>query len=80
MYAPNLEQLCKVLKQILTPETLFAWVTALPVGEDVRGGVILKNIRFFGDFLRADVLLANYWAHRVFHFIRKYISVFSDTN
>jgi len=58
-YKDNIEQLFQTFRQVLQPETLFIWTTALPVSQTVRGGVILDTIRFLSDILRYDILLAN---------------------
>jgi len=64
-YKDNIQKLFCTLRRVLHPKTLFIWTTALPISQQVRGGVILEEIRFLSEVLRYDVLLANDYSSRV---------------
>jgi len=69
VYDKSLEDLFRAFKIVLPWEAMLIWATALPVGVEVHGGVILEKIKFMGDFLRLDVLMANFLASKVGFFI-----------
>lgn len=64
-YKRRLQALYHRLHEVLPQDTLFMWCTALPVGKNVKGGFMLREISFMNEVLRSDVVEANYYAHQV---------------
>nr|CAB3264697.1 PC-esterase domain-containing protein 1A [Phallusia mammillata] len=63
MYTRNLEKFCSRLDKAVPVETCIIWRTALPLGEDARGGFLVEKVN--RNVLLADVYLANFRAHAV---------------
>nr|XP_039253622.1 LOW QUALITY PROTEIN: PC-esterase domain-containing protein 1A-like [Styela clava] len=63
-YRENIEKLCKRLKEMLPHDTLVIWRTALPVSENMKGG-LTPDAEKFRDLLRLDILRGNYFAYNI---------------
>ena len=77
-YEENLQRLFHRLSHLLPPSTLLLWLSAMPLGAKVRGGVILEHLRFFEATIRYDVAEANYLAHQVGCFTAKWLPFYSE--
>ncbi len=64
-YKMNLQMMCQRLSQTLPCHCLFVWLTTMPVGRQVHGGFLLKELNFYNEVLRWDATVGNFFACQV---------------
>ena len=64
-YKKNLEMLFFRMKQVISEDTLFLWRTTLPIAKRVTAPFLTRDIIFYENTLRYDILVANYYAREV---------------
>ena len=53
------------MKTILSEDTLFIWMTAMPIAKRVTAPFLTTDIQFLENTLRYDILAANHFARQV---------------
>jgi hypothetical protein len=64
-YKNNLPLGLQTIIKILPSNSLFIWLTTLPLSKDIKGGFVIPEIELGKSKLREDVLEANTYAARV---------------
>nr|XP_033809813.1 PC-esterase domain-containing protein 1A-like isoform X2 [Geotrypetes seraphini] len=61
-YRENLEKFFRRLDEVILPECLFIWNTAMPLAKKITGGFLLPELQYKDETLRVDVIEGNYYS------------------
>ncbi|XP_030046807.1 PC-esterase domain-containing protein 1A isoform X2 [Microcaecilia unicolor] len=60
-YRDNLEKFFSRLDEVILPECLLIWNTAMPLAHKLRGGFLSPELQYKQETLRVDVIEGNYY-------------------
>ncbi|KAM6909431.1 PC-esterase domain-containing protein 1A [Xenentodon cancila] len=70
-YKENLQSFFEELKACLPEETLVIWNLSMPLGERIKGGFLVPEIKHKAPHLRYDVIEANFYCQNVADFYER---------